>query len=107
MLSYLVSSSTWAQSNRDELWEHVRDVFVQMPPWAAGKGRLCLAMCFFGHEDSDHGRKMRSVLASLQDSEEKVKLTMYVCEKVSTDMAVAICGYWVRAQQEPELWRAN
>ena len=42
-LSYLVLSSPWAQLNRDSLWQCMQDTFVKMRPWAAGRGRLCLA----------------------------------------------------------------
>ena len=92
-LSYLVSSSPWAQLYRDALWQCMQDICVKMHPWAAGRGRLCLAMCYFGHDDFDHGRRMRASLMNMEDAEEKVKLTLYVCGKVRSEMASAILGY--------------
>ena len=74
--SYLVSSSPWAQLNRDPIWQCMKDVFVKMSPWDAGRGRLCLAMCYFGGDDNVHGCKMRGLLMSMEDAEEKVKLTL-------------------------------
>ena len=92
-LSYLVSYSPWAQWNRDSLWRCMKNIFVNMGSWAAGRGRLCLAMCYFGHADFEHGCKMRALLMSVEDAEEKVKLTLYVSGKIRSKMAAAILGY--------------
>ena len=93
MLSYLVAVSAWAQINRDSLWEVMRDNFLAMPSYAPGRGRLCLAMCYFGRDDVEHGRKMRALLSDVPDASEKVKLTLYICGKIDTEMAVVICGF--------------
>ena len=50
-------------------------------------------MCYFGDDDVKHGCKMRALLMSMEDAEEKVKLTLYVCGKVRAEMALAIFGY--------------
>ena len=50
-------------------------------------------MCYFGHDDFDHGCQMRKLLINIKDTEEKVKLTLYVCGKVHSEMAAAILGF--------------
>ena len=72
----------------------MKDIFEKMSSWAAGRGRLCLAMCYFGHDDLEHGCNMCTQLMSIEDAEEKVKLTLYVCGNVSVAMAQAMFGMW-------------
>ena len=92
MLS-LLAKSEWAQMNREVLWWQMSRIFARMPPWSPVRGELCLAMCYFGCSDDDHGVRMRDLLAGLDDAQELIKLTLYISGKVSTQMADAILGY--------------
>ena len=70
MLSYLVSWSEWAQINRDRLWQNMEHIFMKMDNWSRALlgTRLCLAMCYFGSNDLEHGGKMRGLLEGVEES---------------------------------------
>ena len=71
----------------------MKNVFEKMLSLAPGKGRLCLAMCYFGDEQ-EHGRMMRSVLQGVKDDNEKNKLILYVLGKdINPCMKLGLCGY--------------
>ena len=89
MLSYLGDSS-WTQCNRDRVWDFMNMVFLRLRSWAPGRSRIFLAMCFFGDDDVEHGRKMRAVLRDVEDASERVALAQFIFSQVSTNMADSI-----------------
>ena len=98
-LSYLVSALE--PESIAGLYGCMKATFVKMSSGAPGKGRLCLAMCYFGGDDpGQHGREMRSVLEAVEDDDEKVRLTTYVCGKnLHNLMKKAIYGYLSSAKR--------
>ena len=98
-LSFLVS--TLEPASIPELRGCMRTNFVKMSSGAPGKGRLCLAMCYFGGDDPwQHGLEMRNVLEAVEDDDEKVRLTTYVCGKnLHNLMKKAIYGYLSSAKR--------
>ena len=88
LTSWGLEPSLWLKENRASIANDMATLFHSTESWAAGRGRVALAVAHFGG-----GSRCRGMLADVSDKSEKVKLSIFIAGKLNEDEAAQLLGF--------------
>ena len=86
--SWGLEPSLWLKENRESIANEMATLFHSTESWAAGRGRVALAVAHFGG-----GSSCRGMLADVSDKSEKIKLPIFIAGKLDEDEAAELLGF--------------